>query len=49
MSVPPSTTPQGAVEWLEPMARTGEGYFTGSFRIATMSCGGVGFYDDLRM
>ena len=37
MRVPPSTTPQGAVEWFEPMARTGEGYFTGSFRMETTS------------
>jgi len=24
--------PHGAVEWLEPMARTGEGYWSGFFR-----------------
>ena len=36
-SVPPSVTPQGAVEWFEPTARTGAGYFTGSFSTATMS------------
>src|ERR1700761_1844453 len=37
ISVPFSATPQGAVEWLEPTARTGAGYFTGSFITATMS------------
>src|ERR1035437_7663552 len=37
ISVPPSATPHGAVEWLDPTARTGEGYFTGSFMTATMS------------
>src|SRR5271166_1050975 len=36
-SVPASATPQGAVEWLEPTARTGAGYFAGSFSTATMS------------
>ena len=37
ISVPPSATPQGEVEWLEPTARTGDGYFAASFRTATMS------------
>src|ERR1039457_2239326 len=35
--VPPSATPTGEVEWLEPTARTGEGYWSGSIRILTMS------------
>src|SRR5260370_14922253 len=35
--VPPSATPTGAVEWLEPTARTGEGYWFGFFRILIMS------------
>ena len=37
ISVPPSATPQGEVEWLEPTARTGDGYFAASFRTATIS------------
>src|SRR3984885_2812549 len=35
--VPPSATAQGAVEWLEPVARTGAGYFAASFMTVTMS------------
>src|SRR5581483_4878926 len=37
ITVPPSATPQRDVEWFEPTPRTGEGYFAGSFRIATIS------------
>ncbi len=37
ISVPPSATPHGAVEWFEPTARTGEGYFAGFFITSTMS------------
>src|ERR1039458_1218439 len=37
ISVPPSAVPQGDVEWFEPTARTGEGYWPGFFKTATMS------------
>src|SRR5215472_12637911 len=37
MRVPLSATPQAAVEWFEPTARTGEGYVAGSFITRTMS------------
>src|SRR5690242_8167078 len=35
--VPPSATPQGVVEWLEPTALTGLGYFSVSFRTEMIS------------
>src|SRR5215469_1281912 len=37
MRVPLSATPQAAVEWFEPTARTGEGYVAGSLITRTMS------------
>src|ERR1035441_7690674 len=37
ISVPPSAVPQGDVEWFDPTARTGDGYWAGFFRTATMS------------
>src|SRR5919202_3905609 len=35
--VPSSATPQAVVEWLEPTARTGDGYCWVSWRIETIS------------
>src|SRR5262249_48263705 len=37
ISVPPSATPQGAVEWFEPTARIGAGYWLGFLKTLTMS------------
>src|SRR5437667_8347556 len=37
MSVPPSAVPHGDVEWFDPTARTGDGYFCGFFTTAMMS------------
>lgn len=37
ISVPPSAVPQGEVEWFEPTARTGDGYWPGFFKTAMIS------------